>query len=77
MEEFKKISSNEWGAPYEGASGDALSSIAQRDNGTGKAILAHGESGLAVSLDDASEDEENGELAEAATVGAKARANRR
>jgi hypothetical protein len=30
MDEFKKISGSEWGAPYSGASTDPLSSIAQR-----------------------------------------------
>jgi len=38
MEEFKKISSNEWGTPYKGASTDALSDIAQRHRGEDKPI---------------------------------------
>jgi hypothetical protein len=41
MDEFKKISSSEWGTPYEGSSTDPLSSIAQRDgNNSVSAILA-------------------------------------
>lgn len=30
MDEFKKISSSEWGAPYQGSKKDPLSDLAQR-----------------------------------------------
>lgn len=30
MDEFKKVTSNEWGAPYQGAKNDPLSDLAQR-----------------------------------------------
>jgi hypothetical protein len=92
MDELKKISSHEWGAPSHGSSTDPLSGIAQRDTATDKtasvaAILAKNEERqiqgvdirdeLEVSLDRASEAEQNDELVESATVGAEARANQR
>jgi hypothetical protein len=90
MDDFKKISSNEWGAPYQGPGSGPLNGIEQRDVATDNAtsvaaVLAKDEERqiqgvdirdeLEVSLDHASEVEEEDELAETEYVSAEAKAN--
>jgi len=90
MEDFKKISSSEWGAPYSGGGSGPLDGIEQRDkdihgNVSVASVLERDEERqiqgvdirdeLEVSLDHASEVEEEDELAETEYVSAEAKAN--
>ena len=96
MDEFKNISSNEWGAPYQGSSTGPLNGIEQLDRSTDRKtdggisvanVLdrdaerqiqgADIRDRLEVSLDNASEAEEEDELAETEYVSAEAKANQR
>ena len=88
MEEFKKLSSNEWGTPSEGPGTGPLHGIEQPhhmvagDTGTA-AILGENETRvgineqLAVSLDNVAAAEEKEELADNRAVDNEARANQR
>ena len=92
MDGFKKISSKEWGAPNQGPGTGPLNGIEQFEKVTdGNTVVAavlgkHEErhiqgadirDELEVSLDNASEVEEEDELAETEYVSAEAKANQR